>query len=129
MKVEPNELEKALADKCAALVKAGHDPEQVALAALDMACGALSAARGPLWLAEQLETIRSTCMARGPTTRSCWVSKRTRLLRPSSSSLLAFRQHSASCATQADRTARARLIPTLLMGGGGRRRGLRIHSD
>ena len=32
MKVEPNELEKALADKCAALVKAGHDPEQVALA-------------------------------------------------------------------------------------------------
>jgi hypothetical protein len=43
MKVEPNELEKALADKCAALVKAGHDPEQVALAALDMACGA----RGP----------------------------------------------------------------------------------
>jgi hypothetical protein len=57
MKVEPNELEKALADKCAALVKAGHDPEQVALAALDMACGALSAARGPLWLAEQLETI------------------------------------------------------------------------
>jgi hypothetical protein len=38
-------------------IEAGHDPEQVALAALDMACGALSAARGPLWLAEQLETI------------------------------------------------------------------------
>jgi hypothetical protein len=41
----------------ATLVKAGHDPEQVALAALDMACGALSAARGPLWLAEHLEAI------------------------------------------------------------------------
>jgi hypothetical protein len=57
MRAEPNELEKQLADRFATLVKAGHDPEQVALAALDMACGALSAARGPLWLAEQLEAI------------------------------------------------------------------------
>jgi hypothetical protein len=57
MTAEPNELEMRLADEFAALVKAGHDPEQVALAALDMACGALSAARGPLWLAEQLEAI------------------------------------------------------------------------
>jgi hypothetical protein len=48
MRAEPNELEKQLASKFAALVKAGHDPEQIALAALDMACGALSAARGPL---------------------------------------------------------------------------------
>jgi hypothetical protein len=55
--VEPTDLEKALAEKFATLVKAGHDPEQVALAALDMACGALSATRGPLWLAEQLEAI------------------------------------------------------------------------
>ena len=57
MRAEPTELEKQLADKFAMLVKAGHDPEQVALSALDMACGALSAARGPLWLAEQLQTI------------------------------------------------------------------------
>jgi hypothetical protein len=57
MAAERSELEKQLADKFATLVKAGHDPEQVALAALDMACGALSAVRGPLWLAEQLEII------------------------------------------------------------------------
>jgi hypothetical protein len=49
MKAEPNELEKQLANEFAKLVKAGHDPEQVALTALDMACGALSAARGHLW--------------------------------------------------------------------------------
>ena len=57
MKAEPNELEKQLANEFAKLVKAGHDPEQVALTAFDMACGALSAARGHLWLAEQLEAI------------------------------------------------------------------------
>jgi hypothetical protein len=51
------DLEKAIADRLATLVQAGHDPEQVALAALDMACGVLSAARGPLWLAQQLEAI------------------------------------------------------------------------
>jgi hypothetical protein len=55
--VMPDELEKELATSFATLVKAGHDPEQVALTALDMACGALSAARGSLWLAGQLETI------------------------------------------------------------------------
>jgi hypothetical protein len=57
MMAEPNELETQLANDFAKLVKAGHDPEQVALTALDMACGALSAARGNLWLAEQLEAI------------------------------------------------------------------------
>jgi hypothetical protein len=31
MKAEPNELEKQLANDFAKLVKAGHDPEQVAL--------------------------------------------------------------------------------------------------
>ena len=51
MMAEPNELETQLANDFAKLVKAGHDPEQVALTALDMACGALSAARGHLWLA------------------------------------------------------------------------------
>jgi hypothetical protein len=32
MKAESNELEKQLANEFATLVKAGHDPEQVALA-------------------------------------------------------------------------------------------------
>jgi hypothetical protein len=57
MRAEPSDLEKQLADKFAMLVKVGHDPEQVALSALDMVCGAPCAARGPLWLAEQLQTI------------------------------------------------------------------------
>jgi hypothetical protein len=54
---EPTELEKAIADTLASLVQAGHSPEEVALAALDAACGFLTAARGPLWVAEQLEAI------------------------------------------------------------------------
>jgi hypothetical protein len=57
MAEERTYLEKALAEKFAGLVKAGHNPEEVALAALDAACGFLSAARGPLWLAEQLDAI------------------------------------------------------------------------
>ena len=57
MTIQPTDLEKTLGDSMAALVKAGHNPEQVALAALDAACGFLAAARGPLWLAEQLEAI------------------------------------------------------------------------
>jgi hypothetical protein len=54
---EPTELEKAIGERLASLVQAGHSPEEVALAALDAACGFLSAARGPLWVAEQLEAI------------------------------------------------------------------------
>ena len=48
MMAEPNELETQLANDFAKLVKAGHDPEQEALTALDMACDALRAARGHL---------------------------------------------------------------------------------
>jgi hypothetical protein len=57
MSVEPTPLQTAIGDTLARLVQAGHSPEEVALAALDAACGFLSAARGPLWVAEQLEAI------------------------------------------------------------------------
>jgi hypothetical protein len=40
MKAEPNELEKQLANDFAKLVKAGQDPEQVTLTALDNAAPA-----------------------------------------------------------------------------------------
>jgi hypothetical protein len=68
--VEPNDCEKAIADRLASLVQAGHSPEQVALAALDAACGFLTAVRGPLWLAEQLESIARGLVAEAEPTRS-----------------------------------------------------------
>ena len=57
MSVDPTPLQTAIGERLATLVEAGHDPEQVALAALDAACGFLCAARGPQWLAERLEII------------------------------------------------------------------------